>query len=242
MSGETVKKSGFRILLYHSIGDTKTGDVSGTRISTEVFTEQMNLLHARGYNVLGLAELIEAIKENKEIPGNSIAISFDDGYKDMLANAVPILRKYNFPATVFVVPSYVEGNMRSQHEYLSWEDLRGLGAVDIVIGSHSRSHRPLADLSLESMKAEVSESKQVLEEELGSSVDLFSYPHGSVNESIERILSDTGYKAAAASLIGVNYNDTDIFDLRRTEIRSNDGLFEFEKKISGCYDWIGYFK
>ena len=244
----SVKKAGFRVLLYHSINKADADDTLGIRITLENFSEQMEFLYRGGYKVCRLKELVESIEKMKAIPKKAIAITFDDGYKDNLENAFPILQRFNFPATIFITPSYIECKKYNAQdywvkwEYLSWQDIRQLSSLNITIGSHSFSHRRLSNLTLEEMEKEVINSKQRLEERLGTPVKLFSYPHGSVNQKLKDVLRQVGYIGACSSLVGRNDYRTDVFELKRTEISTNDDISEFKKKLNGCYDWITYFK
>jgi len=241
-------KNGFRALLYHSVGGIQAGDRLGISVTRENFYEQMMFLRREGYSVYSIETLVALTEEKKPIPSKSIAITFDDGYKDVLQNAAPILQKFNFPATIFIVQDYIDGlrscggNFWEKWECLSWDDLQHLISLNITIGSHSVSHKAMSDLSKEAMRDEVAGSKLKLEERLGVPVKFFSYPHGSVNSESKCALKDAGYVAAFSSLVGKNHYNIDAFELRRTEISSNDDIFEFEKKVCGCYDWISRFK
>ena len=91
------------------------------------------------------------------------------------------------------------------------------------------------------LKKEAVSSRQYLERALGRPVRLFSYPYGLFTGRLKDILRDAGYTAACSSIIGKNNHDSDFYLLKRTEITGYDGRFEFEKKISGYYDWITHF-
>jgi len=242
------KGKGFRILLYHSIDDPCADDAMGLRVSPEGFFKQMEFLHTEGYEVRRLEELFGYVRRGEDMPSGAVAITFDDGYKDLLKNAVPVLQKFSFEATVFIVPDYVDGkkhdngNYWERWGYLTREDLKQLRGLGISIGSHSISHSPLAKLAPEVMEHEATSSKKRLEEALETPVRLFSYPHGSVNQKLKAILRQVGYTAACSSFSGKNDLTTDLFEAKRTEIGPGDGIFEFRKKLNGCYDWITGFK
>ncbi|MBN3038398.1 MAG: polysaccharide deacetylase family protein [Candidatus Omnitrophica bacterium] len=240
--------TGFRVLLYHSINSADAQDYLGIRVKPESFYRQMEYLYRENYRVLSLGNLIKYMGDSRPIPARSLAITFDDGYKDILKNAVPVLKKFGFTATIFIAPTYIEGdkgnpeNYWEKWEYLSWEELKHLADSNIDIGSHSLSHRPLRNMAKEAMHKEARESKNRLEQALGVSVDLFSYPHGVFNQELKDILRKDGYIAACSSLPGKNDSQCDVFELKRTEINTQDSLFEFKKKLAGSYDWISFFR
>ena len=133
-------------------------------------------------------------------------------------------------------------NYWDKWEYLSWDQMRQLRGSSFHIGSHSRSHKPLATLSKGEMENEVCSSREELRENLRMPITIFSYPHGSLNNSLKEIVKKAGYIAACSSIIGKNDSNVDIYELRRTEIHAEDTILEFKKKLKGCYDWIAFFK
>jgi peptidoglycan/xylan/chitin deacetylase (PgdA/CDA1 family) len=92
------------------------------------------------------------------------------------------------------------------------------------------------------IREETASSKKILENVLQNKVTLFSYPHGMFNERIKKILKEEGYSAACTSITGFNDNKSDLLELKRIEIRSNDSLGDFKNKLRGCYNWLGYFQ
>ena len=169
------------VLLYHSINDNN----SPISLKINFFENQLKYLKKNGYKTIDFNEIEK--KENK-----TIIITFDDGYKDVFYNALPILKKYNFKATCFVVSNLIG-------ETNSWDEndknitkKKLMNKMDIAlwvkngmkIGSHSKNHKNLTNLSYEIMLNEITESKFYLENLIDSSVDSFCYPYGSFNEKI----------------------------------------------------------
>lgn len=243
------KKMGFRILLYHSIDNYSPDDYLGIRMTPENFLKQMELLYNENFKVCRVQQLVDFLKERKEFPKKAVAIAFDDGYRDNLKNVLPVLIRYNFPATIFLRSDLLDV-IRSngmyyweKWDYLSQNDLKELIASGIIdIGSHGIYHRKLTSLPQEELIKEIAVSKEKLENITGRSVQLFSYPYGIVDDRVKDIVRQAGYKAAFSSNIGINEYTADVFELRRTEINAGDDALEVKKKLSGSYDWLSYFQ
>ncbi|PJA32819.1 MAG: hypothetical protein CO185_01595 [Candidatus Zambryskibacteria bacterium CG_4_9_14_3_um_filter_42_15] len=147
--------SGAVVLMYHSIGENNLFfTVNGGE-----FEKQMAYLMRENFNVVSLKKLEEYLKK-KSIPLKTIAITFDDGYKDNLLNALPVLKKYNFPATVFVMTGDIgkTRNVRG-HDFdmLTQEDILILARSGLIdIEPHSVTHPKLSKLNREEIKVELS--------------------------------------------------------------------------------------
>lgn len=239
---------GARILLYHSVGNKEVYDTMGLRIPEENFTEQMEYLSSNAYNVISLKCLLNSIETGNSIDSRTVVITFDDGYKDNIETVIPVAQEYGFPIAIFVNccrpcrnMAGSNGNYWSEWEYFSLEDIKTIASSSVTIGSHSFSHKRLTGKKTEIYR-ELSESKSILEQKIGEKVDMFSYPYGIFNDGIKDMLSELGYVSACSSIIGANTPFMDVFELRRTEITAFDTIHEFEKKLSGYYDWLGYFQ
>ncbi len=236
------------ILLYHSIGAADESDYLKLRVDRDSFNRQMEYLHEKKCNVVPLKELINKLNPGVETDNKKfIAITFDDGYADNLEFAAPVLKKYGFPATIFIASGYLDGAGRQEKYYESWSyltagNIRELISSGFEIGSHSCSHGLLTSLDDISLRREISDSKKVLEGVVNNKVALFSYPHGVFSKRVEAVLKEEGHIAACTSITGFNNNKSDVFELKRIEIRGGDSLQDFINKIDGHYNWLGYFQ
>jgi len=135
---------------------------------------------------------------------NLIGLTFDDGYKNFLDAAVPILEAFGFTATVFVVADLLGKENDWEHAYnprpvmelLGTAELRETAERGIEVGSHSMTHADLADLSPRMLEEEVQGSRQVLSEILGEEVDGLCYPYGSVDRAAVEAVRQAGYAYA----------------------------------------------
>ncbi|MFC1804594.1 polysaccharide deacetylase family protein [Candidatus Omnitrophota bacterium] len=239
----------FRILLYHCIGEPLKYDYLGLKVSLQNFSAQMHFLKENDYTVFSLEELICKVEAGEQIPSRSVAITFDDGYGENIRNVSDVLKKYNFTATFFIGLNYIlnkidysKKNYWQYWDFLNKEEIRNLLVLGNTIGSHSCTHQDMLRLSLQEAESEMTESKNILQKMLSININLFSYPHGKYNEKLKQILKKNGYIAACSSILGYNRPDTDPFALKRIPIDARDTIFEFKKKLNGCYDWISYIK
>ena len=157
------------ILLYHSIGAAERSDYLKLRVDKDSFNRQMEHLREKKYNVVPLTELISKLNPGTETENKKfIAITFDDGYADNLEFAAPILKKYGFPATIFITTGYLDGGGRQDKYWEKWgylttRNIRELLSSGFEVGSHSSSHGMLTSLDDINLRREISDSKKVLE-------------------------------------------------------------------------------
>lgn len=227
------------ILMYHYINNEEPHR-SRLGVSPEAFEKQMSFLRRHNYNIITLEELVSLIAGNNKIPWKTVAVTFDDGYLDNYTNAYPILKKYNIPATIFVVINRI-GKRLGRDDYMSWEQIKELAESGLVtIGSHSMNHPNLNEIDSEDeLQYEFLESKKILEEKLKNRVDFFSYPFGGVSADARASCARAGYKACAGTNFPKGYPGDDIYALKRLRISENSrNLFIFCVESSGFYTYI----
>ncbi len=196
------------ILLYHHIDD-KPGSLY---VDTQTFTSQMNYLVEKGYTTMTLPEVVADLPSG-QFPPKPVALTFDDGYRDMYNNAYPVLRERNLKATFFLITQLMEGG-----DYLTWQQAREMAGNPLVtIGDHTLSHRPLPALSDEDIKSEILSSKGILEGQLGVKINVFAYPYGSYTPRADKYLQEGGFAAAVGTQYGVSCARLP-YDLRRVRI------------------------
>ncbi len=225
----------FPIIMYHSVlPEVPKGNV--LTVSAGTFERQMNFFKRHNYNVAALSSVKDYILKKKKIPPRSVALTFDDGNKDNYIYAFPVLKKYNFPATVFIIVSEVGAPGR-----LSWEEIKEMRDSGLItFGSHSFSH-PFLDTiqSAEDLKKEIAGSKAALEEKLGGPVELFCYPCGRFSDGVIQAVKDAGYQEAVATNPGKKIPNNNILVLKRLRISENArNMFIFWFETTGYYNFI----
>jgi peptidoglycan/xylan/chitin deacetylase (PgdA/CDA1 family) len=237
-----------RVLMYHKVNDLPSNPLS---IPVSLFDEQMAQLRDLGYTVVDLDAVLAHYAEGKPLPNGAVLITFDDGYHDNLENAADVLRRYGYPAVLFVPIGYLDDARPLPHEEglasrgivnrtLDWDELRDLERNGIRIESHGISHRPLADLEVDEAAREIMISKLRLEERLGRPVRAFAYVKGS--EAHYRpvhlsLIRQAGYDVAFTSISGANGPRTDPLQLHRYNVEPYPAR-TFELVLAGACDLI----
>jgi peptidoglycan/xylan/chitin deacetylase (PgdA/CDA1 family) len=237
-----------RVLMYHKINDQPENPVT---VPTALFAEQMAQLAELGYVVVPLEAVLDHYVEGKPLPENAVLITFDDGYRDNLENALPALERHGYPAVIFAPVGYVGEPRPLPHDEhlaarrivnptLDWGELRELEQAGVRVESHGISHRPLAELEVEEAAREIAISKLRLEDRLGRPVRAFAYVKGS--EAHYRpvhlsLLRQAGYDLGFTSVSGANGSDTDRFRLRRYNVEPYPPR-TFQLVLEGACDLI----
>jgi peptidoglycan/xylan/chitin deacetylase (PgdA/CDA1 family) len=214
------------VLMYHLI--EVPVKQSSVYVHPDTFDKQMEFLKLHRYRVVSLDVLMQELKAGTP-PPKTVAITFDDGTLDNFRNAFPILRKMDFPATIFMITANID-----RPGWLTSEDLKILDESGITIGSHTVNHAFLPELTPDEARVELTESKRVLEELLGHEVKYFSYPAGGVTPELKELVKEAGYHGAVTTNYGRGRHDP--YMLHRVKVSdSSRNLFNFWLKVSGLY-------
>jgi len=221
------KETTIPILTYHNF--TKD-EGSSYKINIEDFEEQMNYLFTHNYSVISLSELLERLRAG-QLPPKPVAITIDDGFKSTYTLAYPLLKKYNFPATLFLYTNFIEKN----HYSLTWEEIREMTKNNIEIGSHTLSHCNLLhhkenesyDTYLSRIKKEIFLSKEILESKIGNKVKFFAYPYGVYSPIIKSLVIQAGYEGILNANRMNNTLSTNPWSLNRQIIYGNNSFISF---------------
>ena len=233
---------GLRVLTYHRVNDAHPAD--RLSVSTRGFAAQMQALAQSGRPVVRLADALPALRGEAALPAGAVALTFDDGYADNHAQALPVLERLGFPAVFFVVTAAV-GTTSTIDRYarccrfdrmLDWREVSDLRARGHAIGAHGRTHRELAGLDPEEALWEAEGCARDIEERVGERPRLFCYPRGSTSATVRRILGECGFLAACTVRPGPNAPGGDLLGLRRTEVSGDDTLEDFLFKLDGGFD------
>jgi len=235
------------ILMYHSIQDGASDRRPYFDINTspDRFAQQMKFLREQGYRTVHLEEAWKLLAADRW-DSRYVVITFDDGYRDFLTAAYPIMAEFGHTAALFIPSGLIQDERAhfQQRECLTWREIRELHTNGIEIGSHSVTHRELKFLRTSELEAEVSNSKQTIENKIGHSIRSFSYPYAFpeseavFSQTLRELLEKHGYQNGVTTIIGSSSRDSDRFLLPRLPVNSWDDVPLFRAKLEGHYDWL----
>ena len=204
------------ILVYHRIApaDQISTAEAGFNVTPTTFEKQMRFL-AHRYRVLPLVELISVLTAGRRFRRRTIVLTFDDGRRDNLDVAFPILRKFALPATFFVVTRSMDAPDKN---HFGWSDAQILVRNGMAIGSHTHSHKRLATCSREELLKELGISRARISSEIGGDFFPFAYPYGDMNQLVRDEVARSNYHCAVSTKAGFVSSEADLFALPRVHI------------------------
>lgn len=185
------------ILVYHRFGS----EAGTTTVRTSVLAHQLEFLHENGYTVVRLREIVNFIMGHGQLPPRAVAITVDDGHRSVFTEMKPLVESYRVPVTLFIYPSAIS----SASHALTWQQLEELKATGLFeIQSHTYCHpnfrvekrRRSPNDYQKIAERELSKSREVLERELGTPIDLLAWPYGIYDDALMAAAQKAGYVAA----------------------------------------------
>lgn len=240
MNDQPPSKFKIPILTYHSI------DSSGSVISAspETFHRQMQSLSEARLTVISLGAVATALRMRRALPPNAVAITFDDGYRNLYTEAFPVLARYGFTATVFLVTDYCgrdndwPGQWRgiARAPLLTWPEISEMHRAGIEFGSHSATHPDLTLIQRPQVEQEIRRSKAAIEDKLGVETTAFAYPYGKYNEQSKELVRRE-FQCAGSTILGRVRRDGDTYALQRVDMYYFTNAISFRRLIAGQMDW-----
>jgi peptidoglycan/xylan/chitin deacetylase (PgdA/CDA1 family) len=191
-------------------------------IAPALFAEQMALLHVEGAHPITLATLMDALGGKRTLPSRPVVLTFDDGYADFATAVQPVMARYGFVATDFVVSAFV-----NRARYMTTAQILQMEADGMVIGAHTVHHVDLAVVSPAVARDEIFTSKSSLEGLLGHRVLDFAYPYGAFTPAVVQLVQQAGFREAVTTMPGNQQTFNGRFELLRTEIGGAPSLATF---------------
>ncbi len=244
--GAPQPRSSVPILMYHRVAPGTSPYYKRYTVSDKAFAAQMAYLARRGYRAVDLDDLIEHRLGRRHLPRKPVIITFDDGFRDTVEHAVPILQARQFTAVFFLVAGLVGRTSawlpaEERLDLFDWETAGWLNKNGFQIGSHARTHRRLAELDGEECLAELVSSRRIFERQLGHPVSCLCYPHGSFDDAVKEFAARAGYRLACTTRPGFVRPDADLLALPRIPVWGWDSLFAFVARLQAVWaprEWL----
>ncbi|MBC7808550.1 MAG: polysaccharide deacetylase family protein [Akkermansiaceae bacterium] len=204
------------VIMYHDIIKKRGRGSVWFDITEREFIEQMDWIAEQGATPISLEQLHRHLTRGEEVPEKSVVLTFDDNYQGFNDIAYPILKERQYPSAMFVHTNFV-GDKTGAHPKMDWETLKALDADPLVtIASHTLSHpTDMAKQPIEEQERELTESKALLEAELGHPVPYFAYPNGTGDKATFEAAERAGYTMAFTIVNGPAEESPDIMTVNR---------------------------
>src|SRR5262245_50386563 len=220
---------GAPILLYHRVVEPGVRTTDPFTVTLDAFANQISWLKER-WNLVTMQTLAARLAS-----GNAeglAAVTFDDGYRCTVTRALSVLRAQGVPATVFVDT----GRLNTSSSALRADDVRALSDAGMEIGSHSLTHTDLTHLDDQTLRMELTRSRERLSAITRVDVTGFAYPFGCYNRRVLSAVSESGYQyACTCRQHRTNLPGDDLYKLTRIEINMGDRPRRFAAKLAGRY-------
>jgi peptidoglycan/xylan/chitin deacetylase (PgdA/CDA1 family) len=199
-----------------------------------------------GFTFIDENSYLDTILGERKGSDREVLLTFDDGYQELLDNAIPALEERRIPALIFIVSSFVgrenEWELRlpgRRFMHMDWSEITDLALRGFSFGSHTSTHRDLTRLAPEELRRELSDSRGELEDRLGLAIQCLSYPFGRTNEFVEAEVARAGYRAAFSMYPGARNAAIDRFALRREGVYIIDTAASIRFKLTrGPFYWV----
>jgi peptidoglycan/xylan/chitin deacetylase (PgdA/CDA1 family) len=229
------------IILYHRVNNISVDPLTA---NTRAFAEHLVML-GRHYNVVGTGLMVNKIRRHEYLTPGSVAIHFDDCYRDVCTTAAPLLKAAGMPAAMFISSGFIDSDRVFDHDAKScphrFENLRGndipvLLSHGFEIGAHTVNHVNLGAVAVEEARREIIDSKRQLESRTGTDVKLFSFPFGRKQHfqpAVRDIVEHSGYDALFSAYGGFVSGRTDPFDIPRMGVSSEHRPLDLMMELEG---------
>ena len=209
LSATALAGSSAVVFMYHRFGESTLPSTNTTIVQLEAHIAELS---SGRYTVLPLPEIVDAIREGRDLPDRTVGLSVDDAFLSLYTEGWPRFREAGLPLTLFVATGAID---RGYRNYMSWDQIRELADAGVSIGSQTESHPHMPTLTPEANAAELARSNERFQKELGMRPSLFAYPFGENSRAVSSVVERAGFVAAFGQHSGVLYPGADRFFLPR---------------------------
>ncbi|MBP1715233.1 MAG: Polysaccharide deacetylase [Deltaproteobacteria bacterium] len=221
------------VLTYHNISSDKSDKMT---VKQEMFEQQMSYLREKGYRVIAIDQFFDFLDFKTPIPPKSVVITIDDGWLSAYEIVFPILKRYGYPATLFIYTDIIGRSSKA----VSWNQLQEMAAQGIEIGGHSMSHRSLTlpgkkesfKEYFDNLEKELSGSREMIKKKLNREVKYLAYPYGDTTSLVVELAKKLGYRGALTIKREGNPFFVHNYRVNRSVIYGDFSLSHFERSLA----------
>jgi peptidoglycan/xylan/chitin deacetylase (PgdA/CDA1 family) len=226
------------ILMYHQVTPTPAAGFAKYTVTPKAFAAQMRWLAITGRTPITMTTLVEARLGSHGWPSRAVVITFDDGFRDCVEFALPVLQRHRFIAVFYLVAGLMGRTSRwmasaggLRFPLVDWTAARSLQDAGMECGAHSVTHPPLATCSAARGREELVASRRILEDRLGREVLDFAYPYGSVTPGVRTMAAEAGYRSACTGEKRLATDEDDLLLLPRVPVYGGESLLDFAWRL-----------
>jgi peptidoglycan/xylan/chitin deacetylase (PgdA/CDA1 family) len=221
--------------MYHHIKDPAPG-VSAFELDLTVtpkdFEAQLRYLKQEGYATITLNELALYLTVGEPLPPKPIILTFDDGYVDAYNHAFPLLQRYGFVGTFFLVSAPIDAQ---NPDFLSWDQVEEMYAAGMRFEPHSYDHPDMRNRGFQFLVFQILAPKEAIEARTGEPSRFFAYPSGRYDQYVIDVLRSAYFWGGVLTEQGATHSSDDLFTLRRVRVHGGDDLDAFVRNLN--LDW-----
>ena len=221
--------------MYHHIeepppyADAIRRDLS---VSPDDFEDQLAHLRREGYESITLNDLALHVTMGKPLPPKPIILTFDDGYTNAYTNAFPLLQRYGFTGTFFLISEPMDA---ADPSFLSWAEVKEMYAAGMRFEPHSYNHPDMRNRDFDFVVFQILAPKEAIEARTGEPCRFFAYPAGRYDQFVIDVLRSAHFWGAVLTEQGATHTADDLFTLRRVRVHGGDDLGSFIRILN--LDW-----
>jgi peptidoglycan/xylan/chitin deacetylase (PgdA/CDA1 family) len=222
------------VLMYHYVSSAPEGADTVRRdlsVTPDQFEEHLLFLQQAGYTSISLHDLALALQTGYRLPEKPLVITLDDGYRDNYEVAFPLLQRYDFTATFFLLTSVID---QEHPGYVSWEQVIEMGAAGMEMGAHGYTHVDMRERTVDYLVWQMLGSKEAIEARIGEPVRFFCYPSGKYDEQAMRVLHSADYWGAVTVELGDTQRSDGMFELPRVRVHGRYTALD----LANVLDWV----
>jgi peptidoglycan/xylan/chitin deacetylase (PgdA/CDA1 family) len=221
------------VLMYHYVEPwpVNAGEIRrNLTVRPEGFAAQMQYLHDHGYVTVSLYDLLYALTLGRPLPPKAVVLTFDDGYRDLMQYAVPVMQPYGYTGTVFVITELMDKGL---DPYLTWPQAESLYAMGWKIEPHTKTHDELAGQSRDFQLYQMLGSVQTVQAHIGVTPRFFDYPSGKYDDVTLQLDHELGLWGAVTVEFGRTHTLDSLYTLTRVRVGGQDTLQQFVNMLEG---------